>query len=348
MRGRFPEETAPAGGTRRAADPPMEPHLDDEPPTLVYRALPRASIFRPEAVEARRTAGRPEDGLLRIDPAWARGLWALLVGAVAAAVVYVTLGTAWERAVGGAIVQSDGRTVATARDGGVVESVLVHPGQSVGRGDVIARLYAAEEAAELERVERELELQLVRRLLDPGDEVAAAALVGLRAQRDLAIARLEQRTIRAPAAGVVADVLVRPGWRVAAGDGVGAIETAPARFTVTALLPGGARPLLVPGMRLRLVLEGHPDVSHELVVAEVAGQVAGPAEVRRTLGPQAADALAVDAPVTIVRAGLASSEFIADGRRCRYHDGMVGRATVLLRELPLWALLVPGLREVLR
>jgi membrane fusion protein (multidrug efflux system) len=99
-------------------------------------------------------------------------------------------------------------------------------------------------------------------------------------------------------------------------------------------------------MAMRLELTGYRYAYQNLVLDSVAEEVIGPAEARRYLGNQVADALPIDGPVTVVRAQLPGSSFTVDGETFFYHDGMPATAEVRLRSESILLTLVPALRRL--
>jgi hypothetical protein len=124
----------------------------------------------------------------------------------------------------------------------------------------------------------------------------------------------------------------------ASGPAVVRIE--PAGGVLVAALPGEYRPLLRPGMPLRLELAGYRYAYQPLAIDTIEDRLVGPAEAQRALGP----ALALPAgPVVLVRARLLASTFAADGGAYSYYDGMTGAVEVRLRSERILYTLVPGL-----
>lgn len=302
-------------------------------------------IFRREALE-HHVRPRREGDLLRLTPGWTRATFWLLVAVVVGGLAYALLGRVNEYASGPAVVRVEGKVDVTAQIQGVVAKVDVAPGERVAAGQILVRFHVAQENAEAERTRREFELQLVKVLGQPADEAARASLVGLRAAKELAEARLAQRIVRAPIDGVVADVRVRPGQQALPGDVLAALVGADARFTVVALMPGQYRPLLRRGGPMRLELAGYRYAYRALAIDVIGDQVVGPTEVARFLGKEIADAVPAAGPVVLVTARLPSASFAFDGREVRYFDGMVGVCEARVRSESVLVTLVPGLRWV--
>ncbi len=214
-------------------------------------------------------------------------------------------------------------------------------------GQPLVSFLSREETAALERIQRELELQLIRVLRDPGDVAARQALTTLRAEQELAFARQRARTLRAPHAGTVREVRVRPGQYVSPGQGVVSLAGDAQRVSVVALLPGGYRPMLAPGRPLRVELDGFKHEYQRLEIDSVSDQILGPGEVRRVLGDEVADALPLNGPMVLVRARVASPSFTSGGKRFDYFDGMLARADARVRSERIAVLLVPGLKGAL-
>jgi multidrug efflux pump subunit AcrA (membrane-fusion protein) len=302
-------------------------------------------IYRRQALEAHAHT-RVDSELLRLSPEWSRWTYWALLWVVTVGLLFCALGTINEYAAGPAVVRVEGKSEVTVDVAGVVTSVEVEPGQRVAAGQVLVRLQAQEERTALERIEREFELQLVRVLRDPSDQAARQVLTTLRAEREQAQARREARSIRAAHAGVVNDLRVRPAQYVQPGESVASLMDENARASLVALLPGSSRPFLRPGKSLRVELDGFQYEYRDLVIDYVSDQIVGPAETRRYLGREIADALRLDGPQVLVRAHLPASTFRRDGQRFTYVDGMTARAEARLRAESILVMLVPGLKAL--
>jgi membrane fusion protein (multidrug efflux system) len=309
-------------------------------------ALPDGGLFREQAVEFHRGGLSGEGDLLRVDPGWMRWTYRLLLAVVVAGLLFTVLGKVREYAAGPAVIRLGGRADITANAAGSVTQVFARPGDSVPKGKLLVRFYGAQEAAELERIEHEFELQLINRLRNPGDRGAEQSLISLHAERELARARLAERDVRAPSAGVVSDIRVRPGQHINPGQVLLSLNGDRGRPEVLALLPGQYRPLLKRGMELRLELQGYRYAYQHLTVATVEDEVVGPTEARRYLGDEIADAATVNGPVVVVTARLPASTFEAEGRTWRYHDGMWGTAEVRIRSERILLALIPSLKAL--
>ncbi|SEM47575.1 membrane fusion protein, multidrug efflux system [Stigmatella aurantiaca] len=304
-----------------------------------------AGLFRTEALQHYAQGGE-RGGLLKLSPQWTGPVFWVLLGACVFALVFSALVHVSEYAEGPAVVQLEGRMDLPSPVRGTVASVEVRSGERVAAGQVLARLGAAAELAELERYEREFELLLRQRLRSPSDEGVSQALASVRAQLELARARLEQWTVRAPEAGIVSDVRIRRGQHLAEGELVASLMREDSAAVVTAMLPGEYRPLLAVGKPLRLELRGFHHQYQELTIDEVGGELVGPQEVQRALGPTLSASLQVNGAVVLVRARVASRSFLADGERFPYFDGMLGEADARVRSQPILLMLIPGLRAV--
>jgi membrane fusion protein (multidrug efflux system) len=303
----------------------------------------RSKIFRDEAL--RHHEGTQQDGdVLRISPAWTRWTYWTLLALLLAGLAYSLLGTLPEYATGPALVMVDGQSHLTVDTPGTVSSVEVRPGQQVQQGQALVSFRSQEEKSALERIQREFDLQLIRVLRDPSDESARQALTSLRAERELALARQQARTLRAPQAGVVSDLRIRPGQYVNPGESVVSIVGEGVTVSLVALLPGGYRPALEPGRPLRVELDGFPHEYHTFTIESVGDQIVGPGEVRRFLGPEISDALQLNGPMVVVRARLPSPTFTSQGRTFNYFDGMLARADARVRKERILVGLIPGLK----
>jgi membrane fusion protein (multidrug efflux system) len=306
-----------------------------------------SNIFREEALEYHRVRPRGDGAPVRLSPRWVEGTFWVVILLFASAVVFAVVARVHQYANGLAVVQVSERTTVTARAAGVVASFDVRPGERVHAGQVMVRLYGGPEATDLARFTSEFEAQLVKVLRDPADSAARQTLAALRAERERRAAQLNERSIQAPVGGVVSDVRARLGQSLAPGDVVASLVPETARFAVVALLPGSARPLLRPGVPLRIEMGGYPFAYQHLSIERVGDDIIGPGEARRYLGPDVADALAIDGPLVLVWASIPSRTFRAEGRAYPYYDGMIGHAEARVRTRSLFATLMPWL-EYLR
>jgi multidrug resistance efflux pump len=309
-------------------------------------ATRRTRIFREEALR-HHEGTRDEGDVLRISPRWTRWTYQVLLALLLSVALYSVIGTLPEYASGPAVVKVEGRSALTPQAPGIVASVDVKPGQRVEAGQPLVTFLSQEETASLERIQREFELQLVRVLQDPADESARQALTSLRAERELAQARQQARTLRAPHAGVVGNLRVRQGQYVNPGENVASVVGDDVSVTLVALLPGGYRPRLQPGKPLRVELNGFTHEYQTFEIESVGDQIIGPTEVRRYLGADSADAINLSGPMVVVRARIPSSTFKSKGRSFNYFDGMLAQADARVRSERILVTLIPGLKGAL-
>lgn len=309
-------------------------------------ATSRHSLFRKEALRYAE-GGQAHGDVLRLSPTWARWTYWLLVAAFAVGAGYSVFGRVYEYASGPAVVWTKGRIVITATVGGTVSSIEVQSGQRVGAGALLVRFYSAREAAELDRIRREFDLQLIKSLRDPSDQAARQALTALRTQKDLAAAHVEQLSVRATQAGVIGDIRIRPGQLLATGDVVLTVVGDQTESSVMAMLPAQYLPQLQPGMTLRLEMTGYRYAYQEMVITAVGAQVIGPSEVKRYLGQEIDDTMKVDGPVVLVEATPGAPTFTVDDRTFHFHHGMSGTAEARVRSESILVALIPSLRVLL-
>ncbi|MCU1277369.1 MAG: putative efflux rane fusion protein [bacterium] len=307
----------------------------------------RSSPFRSEALAHQ--AGQQREGvLLRLSPGWARWSFWLIVAVFVAGIGYVVVGRLAEYATGPAVIRVDGRIDLTARFEGTVAEVSVQPGQRVAEGQPLVQFFMEQEHAELQRIRKEFELQLLKQLRDPTDASARQAMSSLSAQRELATTRMSERLIRAPRGGVISEVHIRPGQHLGIGELIVTIVGDDAQLSMVALLPGRYRPMLRPGMPLRFELVGYRYEYRELTIDSIGDEIVGPAEAKRYLGPGVADSIAIDEPVVLVRARLPSAEFSSNGEAFHYFDGLHAQAQARVRSEPIIMTLLPELRGLFR
>ena len=303
-------------------------------------------LFRPAALRAHRR-GAAEGSVLRVTGAWiGRLYWALLAIAVAG-VAFAIFGRVHEFATGPAIVLSGRAEELHAEVGGYVERILVRPGETVTAGQVLLELNGAAQESERRRSQEEFDLYLLRLLKDPADESARQTLASLRPRLELARSELQLRQCRATNAGRILEVRVRERQQVSAGEPLIAVAGDRGATGLVALLPGVYRPQLKPGLRLRFRIVGGEEFHCELVVREVSDQVTGPAAVRRFLGSELGDAVAVPSASVLVRADLPDTPSDKSAHPVRLYPGMQGIAEVAVRDESILAAFVPGLKPLL-
>ncbi|RKH08232.1 HlyD family efflux transporter periplasmic adaptor subunit [Corallococcus sp. CA053C] len=307
----------------------------------------KPSIFRKEALDYYQLHRRHEGDVLRVAPRWTRWAYPLLMGLVALVLVFSAVGSVSEYATGPALIRVERRVRLTAPETAVVTSVAVRPGQHVAPGQVLMSLQPEAELRELTRLQREVDLQRLRTLEAPSDWAARQTLRRAHDELDQALARAEARVIRAPVAGVVGASLGQPG-QVVAGDGpLATLVEEGAQVSLLAFLPAHYRPLLRPGLNLRVTLEGFHHEAQEVAIESVGDEALGPEELQRLLGPGLAGAVGASGPLVVVRARLPSRTFSDRGHARDYVDGMPARVKAAVRSEPILATLVPGLKGLL-
>lgn len=304
----------------------------------------KPSIFRKEALEYYQHYRRQEGDVLLLAPGWTRWTYWILVWMLVVGVLLCMVGTVSEYAIGPALVRVDRRRDVTALGAGVVATVEVQPGQRVAAGQTLVTFQAEEERSALTRIEHEMELLLVRYMRDLTDQSARQALTTLRAERELARARLEARALKAPVAGVVGGLRIQPGQYLSAGTLVASLVEDDASAYLLAFLPGYYRPFLHPGAPLRVELDGFPYDYRELPIDSVSEQLIGPGELKRYLGPDLADTVDVTGPLVLVRARIPSRTFSVRGQVLEFFDGMPAKAQVAVRAEPIFVTMIPGLK----
>lgn len=304
-----------------------------------------AGLFRREAMDAYRLRGRYGD-VIRVSPGWVSWAYLSLVLILTAAIVYAAIGTIDQYSAGPAVVRMAGRTEVTSALDATVTELHARPGERVLAGQLLASLHDAAQEAAVARLYQEFATQLRNRMLDPADPSAAQAVRSLQVELANARAALEERRVRAHKAGVVGDIRVRPGQRIAPGQTLLTIADGSSEPYVIALLPGADRPQLTAGMPLRLELAGYRYAYQRLTVTAVAAEVIGPAEAQRILGAQVADAVPLSGPLVMVQAHLPGPTFTADGDVYHYHDGMLATAEVRVRQKTILETLIPALERL--
>ncbi len=303
-----------------------------------------SDMFRQEAIVHLVRRGQRGD-VVRVHPGWVRAAYWLVLASLIALLGFAAIAHVHEYAEGAAVVQFTGRSELIAHEAGTIASLDAVRGQRVERGQVLARLHDAEQVGQLRTLETEFESKLVAYLQSPSDLAVKQALGQIRSQRDSARLSVESRTIRAPHAGIVKEVLVRNGQRVEVGSVVASIVADPGAegIKVIAFLPGGDRPRLRAHQPLRVSLPGYRGVYLESEVRAIS-EVIGAAEARgRFLSDRLGDSVPLTGTVVVVEGRLSSPMFEADGETFQLHDGMIGQAEVRLQSRSVLESVIPGL-----
>jgi multidrug efflux pump subunit AcrA (membrane-fusion protein) len=306
------------------------------------------TLFRQEALE-HHANGQEHGDVLRYNPKWITIAFKLVVAAAFAALLFTLFFSVDEYASGPAVVRVDGRRmITTSASAGVVDELTVRPGQGVTRGAMLVRLNATDELVELARATDEFELQLARQLVDPNDGVAKQTLSSLRARREAAKNNVESRTLRAPFAGTISDVRVRPGQHVTPGEVLCALVPVDAKtVSLVAMVPADYRPMLKSGLKMRFELDGFKYEYADVEVQEVSAEAVGTSEVMRFLGNERGDAVRLDpGGKVLVTAKLPTASFVSEGQPYGYFDGLTGTAEIRVRREPIIVTLIPALRQV--
>lgn len=314
--------------------------ISDQPTKSGLTPTPQSDLFRQEALDYHIRGKGDYGSVLRIVPTWTRWAYWLLGAILIVGLLFICLSDVNEYATGYALVRDAGRTEIAALSSVRVASVEVKQGQQVAANELLVRFHDADDEAELNRIKQQIGL------LTSGTGQTGGTgrqfLATLVAQKEFIEKRQETNAIRAPHAGIVSDVRVRPGQYLSEGDSILSLVDAEKRLSIVALIPGRYRPLLKPGMKLRLHLTGFRALTQELTIDSVADTVSGPEEARRLLKVGGGDGgIDVFGPVVIVGASLPSRNFRSDGRLYDYYDGMSGTAEILVRSEKLLYALVP-------
>ena len=267
------------------------------------------TLFRKEALDYQDHAQR-EGELLRGTPLWLTWSHLLIVLCLVISTGFVAFAKVHEIATGPAIVSMPNKISVRSQRGGVVEGVLVQPGDLVAKDELLAELSSA-----------------------PGDPM---------------LARVREE-VRAPADGIVASLDIRTGQAVIANATVITLQRGASHNEVVAFLPGSYAPEIHVGMRLVLTIEGYPQSREELTIDDVAPDVVASDTAERYVDEDVAHSLPLNGPILIVRSALPRPVFETFGlanEKLRYYDGMVAHAEVSVGKEPLIVALVPGIKQL--
>jgi membrane fusion protein (multidrug efflux system) len=282
---------------------------------------PKSSLFREEAVAYSVAEGQRPGDVLRLAPGWVQRTYWVLLAVFVLGLLYLVLATAPEYAEGPAVIWTEPVEV-TARSSGTVAFVSVRRGQQVDSGFPLLGFYDDRNTGELNHVR--------------------APLGGRRGDGRI---RTGQRY-------TVGDIRVLPGQRFTLGDEL--LTLMPQRsadedggLSIVAMLPARYLPLLDDRESLRFEPDGYPDVHQPVRTVSIGKQAVGPSTVRRYLGRDVGDVVAVQGPLVLVRAALPGWTFRSAGCEHEYHHGMQGRVALRVRSEPIIYTLLPWLKDTL-
>jgi RND family efflux transporter MFP subunit len=267
----------------------------------LYQQVPLANFFQPLSEQKKK--------LLAAVP---KGRWREYLeraGIIAALLVFIP----WPMRVGtdATVVPAERRIVSTM-DGGIVQRVLVHEGDNVEKGQLLAQLYNGEDRVRLAQAEAALS-QARRELAEAEfhNDPAAAGQAKIRADLHAAEVQLEQQRVAAsellaPIAGVVVTPKVeqRTGTMLKPGEGFAEV-VAENPMAAEMSVPESDLALLRPGKRVTLKLNAFPTSTFQGTVERLGAQT------RSDAGDQ----------YFLVRA-------LFENTSGRARDGMVGRARI--------------------
>jgi len=279
-----------------------------------------------------------------------RRTYPILIVTIIVAVVAAILVTVPTYSTGTGVVVFDGTPV-SAPIGGTVEQLYVAARQAVTKGQVLVKLNNAAEAAELTAATSDYENAMLQYLYDPQDETAKKSLASALTRVERARAQAETRIVRAPKNGVVADLRIRLGSTLNAGDTVLSIVQPNTEPEITAFLPGKDRPRLRAGMTLQIELVGYTKARENATITSVSTEIVAGEEIQnRILGPGLAGAFRQlsGGNWVIVKAKLPSRTFVDDKRTNYYHHGLTAKTEVKIQSKPFLVTLLPALDKYIR
>lgn len=200
-------------------------------------------------------------------PWWAaRGLLYLVVGFVAAALVWAWLSKIdVVVAARGALVPEGNVRPVQATTGGPVQYVLVKEGDTITRGQPLVQLDGAELRVRLGKLNEELsaDQQQLRQLLATGTSEQRLAqqnrIARLQSEITGTAESLRHTTINAPFSGLITTLAVRsPGTVLTAGQTVANIAPAGAPLVVEAFVPNKDIAFVEAGLPVKLKLDAFP------------------------------------------------------------------------------------------
>lgn len=308
----------------------------------------KKSLYRPEALESHRKRGQ-EGVVTELSPGWVRRTYHVLVVSILVGIGFATYVQVPTYSSGTGVVVFNGTPVTTPAPG-TVDKVFVMSGQAVHKGDLLVRLKADKEEADLRQASTELESALDQYLFDPADETIRKSLITAQSQAKRAEDALAQRSVRAPIDGTVSDVRIRSGVSLEFGAPILTIVEPGTEPEIWAFLPGSDRPRLHAGQTLQIDLLGFEKTREQAKIYSVGRDATGAAELRRSLGAELADSLKLPTDggsFVLVKAKLPKASFRAKGQTYHFHQGMPAKTEVRVESKRFIVTLLPSLEKYL-
>jgi multidrug efflux pump subunit AcrA (membrane-fusion protein) len=209
--------------------------------------IKQTSAFRNEALEYYLKGSRTAGDLVRISSRWVELGYRTLLAGLVALIPLAAFARINQFVTGVAVIRDEGRSVVTSRTGGTITMIGVAAGERVQANQRLLQLNDTDERIELDRLRRDLDLQQITWLRNPGDPVIQQHMATISSQIGSAEKRLSERSVFAPRAGRVRDMRIRPGEMVAPGQSLRAIVDEDGPLSLIVVLPGHCRPRLRQG-----------------------------------------------------------------------------------------------------
>jgi multidrug resistance efflux pump len=306
----------------------------------------KGGLYRGEALEAHRSRGN-EGVPVNLTPAWVKRTYpilclSLLIGVAIS--IFISVPT-YSSGQGMVILQG---TTVTAPAPGTVDQVYVQQGDSVKKGQILIRLHAANEEAELAQALTEYNNIQIQYLFDQTDEQMKKSLSTAYARVERLQAAVDTRVVRARKDGVVSDRRIQLGQALQAGDHILTLVDPGTEPEVVAFLPGKDRPRLRVGQQLQVELGGYKKIRELATITSIGNEIVGGNEAARFLGAQQQDTFKLQGgSFVIVKARLPSRTFKTEHRTFFYYHGMPAVTEVKIQSKPFLITLLPALEKYL-
>ncbi|MEO8699072.1 MAG: HlyD family efflux transporter periplasmic adaptor subunit [Kofleriaceae bacterium] len=306
----------------------------------------KGGLYRGEALEAHRSRGN-EGVPVNLTPGWVKRTYPVLCISLLIAVVVSIFITVPTYSSGQGMVVLQGTTV-TSPAPGTVDQILVKQGDSVKKGQILIRMHAANEEAELAQATTEYNNIQIQYLFDQTDEQMKKSLAGAYARVERLQAAVDTRVVRARKDGVVSDRRIQLGQALQAGDHILTIVDPGTEPEVVAFLPGTDRPRLRVGQTLQVQLGGYKKIRELATITSIGNEIVGGNEAARFLGAQQQDTFKLQGgSFVIVKARLPSRTFQTEHRTYYYFHGMQAVTEVKIQSKPFLVTLLPAIEKYL-
>lgn len=302
----------------------------------------KKSLYRPEALQYHRKKGS-EGVVAELSPKWTRRAYPFLLVTMLVAIIAGLVVRVPTYSSGFGIVRRASTPVTSLAQGNV-EAIYAQRGDTVKKGDRLAKLSSPKEEGDYAQVKTEWSQAQDNYLFDDQDEQARKQVKAATTALVHAQGILDQRYVYATADGVVSDIHTDEGKAVQPGQELMRIIKPGTKPEILAFLPSTDRPRVKHDMKLQVGVEGFKLKRPRLAIDNISEDVVGPSDIRRMVGQEVADTLKLPnegVSFMVVKGTFESDKFKSGHKIYELHDGMPAKVEIEIDTKPFLAEVFP-------